>query len=834
MTGSRTSTFHLPSRRAGTTLLLAGLLVAVAAAGASAATITWSNPAGGAWSNAGNWSPNQVPAGGDVAVLPALSGAYQVTLDVDPAANAIQIAAGDPTLDMNAHSIAAVATVDNYGTISNFAGTYDSAKLRNHTGGTVASSPTGVITFGAAVWSDGAIVVGPGMTARISTPIHTTMSGTGSIVLINSQIYDASNTMTTPSPGTFLQIPAGFTVKGSGVIGKYVTNYGEIQCDATYGPELRIDGLFWNYGTVRVWNLGQVHVNRPAIWCPGTVISGPGGGTFRVWCVNDVGGSVDFRPHGRLVVDGGDLNFSAGTTVNGEVQRVSGTGAVVIGLANFQDMAIAAGAEMSVPGHADIMTTSGVLTNNGTLRISGSMNFGIIGQPDSISFGGTGTVVLEGGVLGTGTGAVLWNTANQTIQGCGTINPPFVNDGVVNLDCGLSLGDNSGRWVNRRLLNLRGGRLNVSGSGVQFQNHGTLSVSRGYLRAEKNGVIDNTGGVIDGAGKFLFVGSTTTAGTLAGGRVQGDGLTCQVDKLGTLKDVTLGSNATLLTSAGATTTLSGARFTNLGTVRVASAGKVVVSPTTDYVQSGGATALEGGSIASTRDLQLNAGTLRGVGTLMANVVAGGDVSPDPGTAPLRVQGNYRQLPGSAFHAVLGNGVARTSRLDVTGAATLDGNLVTALDAGYTPSLGTGFNVLSYGSVSGQLHRATGPTLDAQPVLAPAYGPNTLTLVAAATTGVGDPAGIPASLRFYASRGATGTRLVLELPEASALRARVYDATGREVARLADGVMSAGVHFFALDGSEGSPALATGMYFARLSVTKGGAEAIRTARVLVIH
>jgi hypothetical protein len=100
--------------------------------------------------------------------------------------------------------------------------------------------------------------------------------------------------------------------------------------------------------------------------------------------------------------------------------------------------------------------------------------------------------------------------------------------------------------------------------------------------------------------------------------------------------------------------------------------------------------------------------------------------------------------------------------------------------------------------------------------------------------VGDPAGIPASLRFYASRGATGTRLVLELPETSALRARVYDATGREVARLADGVMSAGVHFFALDGSDGSPSLATGMYFARLSVTKGGAEAIRTARVLVIH
>ncbi len=46
---------------------------------ASAATITWNNPAGGSWDDPANWSPQQVPVAGDVAVI---GGATAYTIDV--------------------------------------------------------------------------------------------------------------------------------------------------------------------------------------------------------------------------------------------------------------------------------------------------------------------------------------------------------------------------------------------------------------------------------------------------------------------------------------------------------------------------------------------------------------------------------------------------------------------------------------------------------------------------------------------------------------------------------------------------------------------------------
>jgi uncharacterized RDD family membrane protein YckC len=77
--------------------------------------------------------------------------------------------------------------------------------------------------------------------------------------------------------------------------------------------------------------------------------------------------------------------------------------------------------------------------------------------------------------------------------------------------------------------------------------------------------------------------------------------------------------------------------------------------------------------------------------------------------------------------------------------------------------------------------------------------------------------------------------VLELPHETPLRARLYDLGGREVARLADGVLPAGVHVFTLDGAGGAAHdLAAGVYFARAVLTSDGAEVVRTTRVLVLH
>ncbi|TMQ58510.1 MAG: hypothetical protein E6K72_02430 [Candidatus Eisenbacteria bacterium] len=97
------NTRYSSTRASWRTLLLAGVLALgfVAVAGAA----TWNNPAGGLWSNPANWSPAEVPdAPGESAVLPALSGAYQVTLDINPAIDGLALGSG-ATLDLNGSSV---------------------------------------------------------------------------------------------------------------------------------------------------------------------------------------------------------------------------------------------------------------------------------------------------------------------------------------------------------------------------------------------------------------------------------------------------------------------------------------------------------------------------------------------------------------------------------------------------------------------------------------------------------------------------------------------------------------------------------------------------------
>jgi hypothetical protein len=62
-------------------LLLAGMALLAIGNLAPAATITWTNTSGGYWSDAANWSPNQVPTNTDNALI-TTPGTYTVALDV--------------------------------------------------------------------------------------------------------------------------------------------------------------------------------------------------------------------------------------------------------------------------------------------------------------------------------------------------------------------------------------------------------------------------------------------------------------------------------------------------------------------------------------------------------------------------------------------------------------------------------------------------------------------------------------------------------------------------------------------------------------------------------
>src|SRR5439155_5264436 len=69
-------------------IAIAALMLTLASA--RAATITWTNTAGGNWNDAANWNPNQVPGASDDALITS-SGDYAVTLDVDVLLNSLML-----------------------------------------------------------------------------------------------------------------------------------------------------------------------------------------------------------------------------------------------------------------------------------------------------------------------------------------------------------------------------------------------------------------------------------------------------------------------------------------------------------------------------------------------------------------------------------------------------------------------------------------------------------------------------------------------------------------------------------------------------------------------
>lgn len=78
----------------------------LAAASSSAATIAWTNTAGGNWNVVANWSPNQLPVSNDVVEI-TTPGTYTVTLNTSPTIAGLLVggASGTQTLSQAANTL---------------------------------------------------------------------------------------------------------------------------------------------------------------------------------------------------------------------------------------------------------------------------------------------------------------------------------------------------------------------------------------------------------------------------------------------------------------------------------------------------------------------------------------------------------------------------------------------------------------------------------------------------------------------------------------------------------------------------------------------------------
>ena len=135
-------------------LLIIALLAASAVVG-RAATITWTNTAGGNWSGTANWDLGRAPVAGDDVFIPA-NGTYTVTLDVSASVNSLNVGgtSGAQTLSISGPTltIASSATFNNLGILIfnggtiNGAGALTLAGTNSWVSGSLANS--GLITIG--------------------------------------------------------------------------------------------------------------------------------------------------------------------------------------------------------------------------------------------------------------------------------------------------------------------------------------------------------------------------------------------------------------------------------------------------------------------------------------------------------------------------------------------------------------------------------------------------------------------------------------------------------------------------------------------------------------
>ena len=150
------------------------------------------------------------------------------------------------------------------------------------------------------------------------------------------------------------------------------------------------------------------------------------------------------------------------------------------------------------------------------------------------------------------------------------------------------------------------------------------------------------------------------------------------------------------------------RVDNAGTFIKRGAGTTTSVNNPVLLASTGTVHLEAGTLAPTGGFTQN-GTLRGTGTVAANVTNNGTVRPDSVPGGLTIQGTFSQTAAGRLELTLrGRDVTLAHRsLQITGAATFAGALDVALASPFDEPQNSTFAIASYASRTGDFASATG-------------------------------------------------------------------------------------------------------------------------------
>lgn len=535
------------------------------------------------------------------------------------------------------------------------------------------------------------------------------ISGTAQVTVASGNfIIGNRDTSSTLGTGTVTQTGGTFTIDSGANLYLSAMSNGNIY--NLNGGMLQIggDSLQANYtgtGTYQ-FNLGGGDIQVTGSALTTDVTATLTADTYSIIDTNGLGatwnGAIDGATGGLVKIGAGDLNLTNASNAIGSFLIDGGNVNQSAGTLTASELAVGTGTSTGVaggPGNIGSYTMTG-----GSLIFPGGTTPAIAGSGSASSFrvgdyGGTGTFTQDAGTVVT-LGAV-GEAASLTIGNQGGTGTYYLNGGSLTLADGyIDLGrSTSSSWgVSSGTLDMTGGILEIEsgaylalggnidsvgvteGAGVLTQTGGTILIDAGGafdLSAYGTGTYNLDGGTLEVGGTDLqarfAAGAPTTNFNLGGGTIQVIG-----------SDLSVSANATLVN--GTTSTLNTGSFNATWSGSLTGSGNLAVTGTgtvtLDNIDSTGLLDLQNGTLVS-------AGISNSVGQL--NVDEGNTVYLQVGTGnSLTVTGTGEQLPVTPVNASTAGLIYGNSTLNLSGNGTvnLDGTLGVGVASGSTQSSGT--------------------------------------------------------------------------------------------------------------------------------------------------
>ena len=646
---------------------VATLLFLTAVPRSMAATIVWTNLAGGTWATTNNWSPNVVPGAGDDAYI-TNNVAFTVTVGATAAVSNFFLGFGPATVASNRFDQNATLTVHGTAWVASNGWFRMSGQLNIsnefNNGGFFQWLDSPMRGNGRFVNSSNAYL--QTRAAGVPTLGVRTFNNYGRFLVANDDVGSvtfASNvTFTNHASGTVeLDLPCFGFSNGSGATGTLVVNEGLIWAtDSLAGCPAYLTVDLLNFGTLRqqttAWyvgagtNYGRIEAtsasqnfstvaNEPFVFEAGTTFGAItpqlyAGGYFLINAPLTINTGVLHVGDGSggATTSSPKLLVNADLTVNGDVDVTTGRIEILNPALNvfFDSLKIA---DSGVVGESRYITNAARLAVNTFQQNAATTdNAGTITIRTNLSFN-TGNLRSAGGVI------ILETNSNSTIAGANakTFNGQSItNRGTMTATATVSF-LNGASWINEvsAILNANGGSFDDTGTAGTCLNFGTVRRTANVGSGGVDLIFTNAGGLV-----------SLQSGTMTIGR---------------------------------------------------------------FTQTAGRTELRGGNLGGT--LTLLGGTLDGAGDV-GNVINGATVLPGNALGTIHPTGGYTNLANGVYQMqISGNGSSQYDRITAAGVANLAGTLNVTFTNGFFPTIGNTFTALTWTARSGQFDQILTPNYE---------------------------------------------------------------------------------------------------------------------------